>query len=155
MFETLPPEPNRPRTIAKSYNALLLETAQALDESRSSSTADGSLKPESSPLAELSQVEGVEFILAMKPGEANQREARGLENPERMAAWAKQSLEGFRALGERLQAGPFEQIEGLGLQRHVALAQQRDTELCVGWRHSMTVQQVREMMKKVLSLWAS
>ena len=29
MFETLPPDPSRPRTITKSYNALLLETAQA------------------------------------------------------------------------------------------------------------------------------
>src|SRR6266850_4505748 len=34
MFETLPPEPSRPRTITKSYNGLLLETAQALDEAR-------------------------------------------------------------------------------------------------------------------------
>src|SRR6267378_3216030 len=33
-FETLPAEPLRPRTVFKSYNALLLETAQALDESR-------------------------------------------------------------------------------------------------------------------------
>ena len=33
-FESLPAEPDRPRTIFKSYNALLLESAQALDESR-------------------------------------------------------------------------------------------------------------------------
>src|SRR5438876_4271442 len=31
-FETFPAEPSRPRTIFKSYNGLLLETAQALDE---------------------------------------------------------------------------------------------------------------------------
>jgi len=41
MFETLPPEPNRTRTITKSYNALLLETAQALDESRVAVGAKG------------------------------------------------------------------------------------------------------------------
>jgi len=106
-------------------------------------------------LAELSQVEGVEFILAMKPGEKNVPEARGLENPERMTAWAQQSRERFRALGERLQAGPLEQLLGLGPQRHIALARQGDTEFCVGWRNSMTAQQVSEMMKKVLELWAS
>ena len=155
MFETLPPEPSRPRTITKSYNALLLETAQALDESRGPGTSEGEAKPTSSPLAELSQVEGVEFILAMKPGEANVTEARGLENPERMTAWAQQSRERFRALGERLQAGPVEQIVGLGPQRHICLAPQGDTEFCVGWRPSMTAQQVGEMMKKVLELWAS
>ena len=32
-FEMLPAEPSRPRTIFKSYNALLLESAQAMDES--------------------------------------------------------------------------------------------------------------------------
>src|SRR6266550_4513920 len=37
-FETLAAEPSRPRTIFKSYNALLLETAQALDESRGPDT---------------------------------------------------------------------------------------------------------------------
>jgi hypothetical protein len=54
-----------------------------------------------------------------------------------------------------LQAGPLEQMYGLGPQRHVALAQQGDTEFCVGWRNSMTFEEIREMMKKVLALWVS
>src|ERR1051325_4970961 len=33
-FESLPPELSRPRTITKSYNVLLLESAQALDETQ-------------------------------------------------------------------------------------------------------------------------
>lgn len=151
-FETLSAEPNRPRTIFKSYNGLLLETAQALDESRHEPVADGSAA--ASPLAKLSQVEGVEFVLAMKPSDGTQQ-ARGLENPERMASWARQNLDRFRAMGDRLQAGPLEQMYALGPQRHVALAQQGDTEFCVGWRNSMTVEEIREMMKKVLALWAS
>ena len=40
-FEMLPAEPSRPRTIFKSYNALLLESAQAMDESRGGVTAEG------------------------------------------------------------------------------------------------------------------
>jgi CheY-like chemotaxis protein len=154
MFETLPAEPARPRTILKPYSTLLLEGAQALDESRSP-RSDGSPASGSSHMAELSQVEGLEFILAMKSGETGASESRGLENPDRMAAWARQSLERFRALGERMQAGQIEQIAGLGPQRHVALARQNDTDLCVGWRHSMTLQQVHDTMKKVLTLWAS
>ena len=155
VFESLPAEPSRPRTISQSYNALLLEGAQAIDESRGPETGEGEPKPAASPLAELSQVEGVEFILALKPDPAAPPEARGLENPERMAAWSRQSFDRFRALGEQLQAGPLEQIEGFGPQRHVALACQGDTFFCVGWRHSLTGQQVSEMMKKVLALWAS
>ena len=58
-----------------------------------------------SPLAQLSQVEGVEFVLAMKPGQEDKQVARGLEDPERMALWSRQNLERFRGLGDRLQAG--------------------------------------------------
>lgn len=154
-FEMLPAEPSRPRTIFQSYNALLLESAQALDESRGGVTAQGAPQPAASPLAQLSQVEGVEFVLAMKPGENGHQVARGLENPERMAAWARQNLERFRALGDRLGAGPLEQIEGFGPQRHVALACQGETEFCVGWQPSLAPDQVREAMKKVLALWLS
>ena len=154
-FEMLPPEPNRPRTIFKSYNALLLESAQALDELRGGVTPEGAPQPAASPLAQLSQVEGVEFVLTMKPGQAGHQVARGLENPERMAAWARQNLERFRLLGDRLSAGPLEQIEGFGPQRHVALACRHETEFCVGWKHSLAPDQVRETMKKLLALWAS
>ena len=94
-------------------------------------------------------------MLAMKAGQGGYQVARGLENPERMAAWARQNLERFRLLGDRLSAGPLEQIEGFGPQRHVTLACQDETEFCVGWQHSLTPDQVREMMKKLLALWAS
>lgn len=154
-FEMLPADPSRPRTIFNSYNALLLESAQALDESRGGVTAEGAAQPAASPLARLSQVEGVEFVLAMKPSQGGYEVARGLENPELMAAWARHSLERFRLLGDRLGAGPLQQIEGFGPQRHVALACQDETEFCVGWKHSLAPEQVRAMMKKLLALWGS
>ena len=151
----LPTEPSRPRTIFKSYNALLLESAQAMDESRGGVTAEGAPQAADSPLARLSQLEGVEFVLAMKPSPGGYQVARGLENPDRMAAWARQNLERFRSLGERLGAGPLEQIEGFGPQRHIALTCRGETEFCVGWKPSLTSDQVREMMKKLLVIWAS
>jgi CheY-like chemotaxis protein len=159
-FESLPAEPARPRTIFKSYNALLLESAQALDESRQAEIpaprAEGEA-PEAgvSKLARLAKVEGIEFVLAAKAGEAGKFESRGLEDADRLAAWTHQRLESFRALGDRLQAGPLEQINGFGPQRHVALAQQDDTELCVGWRETLSAEAIRERMKKILVLWAS
>ena len=153
-FEMLAVGSDRPRTIFKSYNALLLESAQALDESRSEAQT-GAAPQARSPLTDLSRVEGIEFVLAMRPGESKPQVARGLENPDRMAKWARQSLERFRELGERLHAGPLEHIEGLGPQRHVTLACQGDTEFCVGLTHTMAPDQIRETTKKVLSLWAS
>ena len=108
-----------------------------------------------SRLATLLQVEGIEFVLSAKTGEEGRFESRGLEDPARLAAWTRRSLENFRALGDRLQAGPLEQITGLGPQRNVALAQHGDSELCVGWRQSLSAEAVRDRMKKVLALWAS
>src|SRR2546430_528040 len=70
-FEALPAEPDRNRTIFKSYNGLLLETAQAIDESANGivrAVPEGGEAP-ISPLSQISQIEGIEFVLAMKPGE--------------------------------------------------------------------------------------
>ena len=153
-FEMLPADPSQPRTIFKSYNALLLESAQAMDESRGVATAEGVPQSLASPLAQLSQMEGVEFVLAMKAGQGGYHIARGLENPERMATWARQTLERFRLLGDHLSVGPLEQIEAFGPQRHVTLACRDETEFCVGWQPSLAPDQVREMMKKLLALWA-
>ncbi len=155
-FETLPSEANRSRTIFKSYNGLLLETAQALDEQTAGVRAEGGQPLPASPLTQVSQIDGVEFVLLMKTGEAKAKpEARGLENPERAAAWARQTMENFSGLGEQLRAGPLDQLEGLGPQRHVALARQGDTEFCVGWKLAMSAAQIRQTMKKVIALWAS
>jgi CheY-like chemotaxis protein len=154
-FESLPAEPSRPRTILKSYNGLLLETAQAIDESRATAEQNGPAAAISSSMPQLSQIEGIEFVLAMKPGQANLPMARGLENPERMAEWSRQTLERFRGLSDQIHAGPLEQFEGLGPQRHVTLTTHGDTEFCLGWKHSMSLDQVREMAKKIITLWAS
>jgi hypothetical protein len=135
---------------------LLLETAQLLDEQRGGVAANGApAAAAASPLAQVSQVDGVEFVLLLKGGSPEQHEARGLENPERIAIWSHKNLERFHALGDRLQAGLLEQIEGIGQQRHVAVAQQGADEFCVGWKLSLGSGQIREQMKKVLALWAS
>src|SRR5262249_18392640 len=127
-------------------------SAHAFDEQHNEPVADTEM---SSSLPQVSQLEGVEFVLAMKPGEAGHQAARGLENPERMAQWSRQTMERFRELGDRLHAGPVEQVEGLGPQRTVVLARHGYTDLCIGWKPSMTPDQVREMTRKVLSLWVS
>ena len=156
-FEFLPAEPNRPRTIFKSYNALLLETAQAIDEINNTDThlyAPGQpFQTGSSGLTELVNTDGVEFALKMVA--ETKIDSRGLENPERIASWTNQSINRFRELGETLQAGELEQVTGLGLQRNVAVAQKGGTSLCVGWKTDLDAPQIREQMKKILTLWAS
>jgi hypothetical protein len=156
-FEFLPAELHRPRTIFKSYNALLLETAQAIDELDHADISQNfphePAQSGASGLTELAQTEGVEFILKMVA--ETKIDSRGLENPERLASWTHQSINRFRALGETLQAGTLDQITGLGLQRNVAVAQKGGTNLCVGWKNSLDAAEIRDQMKKILTLWAS
>ena len=158
-FEFLPAEPGRARTIFKSYNALLLETAQAFDELQNNvDTAENAMPGQAgfgdpTGLTALAQTDGVEFVLRIT---ADTRvDSRGLENPERLANWARLSLERFRTLGETLQAGSLEQVTGLGAQRNVALAQKGPATLCVGWRQAIGAVEIRDRMRKILTLWGS
>lgn len=157
-FEFLPAEPGRPRTIFKSYNALLLETAQALDEAINADNSSNAMPgqaahSDATGLTALAQTDGVEFVL--RTGAENKVDSRGLENPERLASWARQSLERFRTLGETLQAGTLEQVTGLGGQRNVALAQKGHAAFCVGWRQAFGAGEIRDQMRKILTLWGS
>jgi hypothetical protein len=156
-FEFLPAEPHRPRTIFKSYNALLLETAQAIDESNHADTALNAagqpFQNGSSGLTALAQTDGVEFALKMVA--ETKIDSRGLENPERLASWTHQSINRFRALGESLQAGALDQITGMGLQRNVTVAPKGGTNLCVGWKQNLDSAELRDRMNKIVTLWAS
>jgi hypothetical protein len=154
-FESLPAESGRARTIFNSYQGLLLETAQAQDEALVQSAAGAATRDDGSqtPLAALARFTGVEFILALKSGDGF--DAHGLENPQPVAAWGRQTLEQFRALGERLQAGPLQEVEGLGPQSNVALAPHAELDFCVGWQPDLSAVQMQEAMKKVLALWVS
>ncbi|HZQ47751.1 MAG TPA: response regulator [Verrucomicrobiae bacterium] len=156
-FESLPGEPNRTRTIFNSYQGLLLETAQAHDEAHSQKEGGTPTLgvDVDSPLATLCRCPGVEFVLVLKPGDEKKFEVRGLENPQPAADWARQTLQQFRSLGERLQAGLLQNLEGLGPRRHVALAPRENVDFCVGWQNNLSGGQIRESMKKLLALWVS
>ncbi len=159
-FEILPAEPERPRTIFKSANALLLEIAQALDESiggkavptNQASPAEALSLPRATQLA---QVPDVEFSLILSADAKASFDSYGLEDPGPKAAWARQTLEAFRTLGDRLTAGPLTQMTGLGPQRHLALIPFGSDQLVVGWDSKLSPDEVDENMKKVAALWTS
>lgn len=159
-FESLPAEPEHTRAIQKSYNALLLETMQAIDEARSDAAAasEPQAQAESAgalPLAMLARLDGAEFALVAETDPKGHSESRGLENPERMTAWARQTLQRFNVIAERLQAGQLQQIECLGPQRSAGLAAHGATILCMGWRPDLSAEELRERTRKALVQWAS
>jgi hypothetical protein len=156
-FESLPGEAHRNQTIFNSYQGLLLQTAQAQDEANGQLAAQPK-PPEAdlnSPLAVMSRFPRVEFVLCVKPGAEAGFESRGLENPQPVADWTRESVAKFGALGERLQAGPLRQLQGRGPRTHVALAPHDEISFCLGWEHGLSARQIQESMNKVLALWAS
>src|SRR6266536_857186 len=64
-FEILPAEPERNRTIFNSYQGLLLESAQALDEAKGQPPDGAAKSTAESPLARLARFNGVEFVISV------------------------------------------------------------------------------------------
>ncbi len=151
-FEILPSEIPRPRTIFSSYENLLMETAQAIDESETEAPATSG---ETSLLSGFARYKGVQSVIAVEGADATKYEQWGAENPDEMAAWIHDTTRAMRALSERLEAGHLEQIEALGPQRHVAVLSTDTQDLGVGFTRSATLPYIRETMKQIEVKWAS
>ncbi len=160
-FEMLPPDSTRTRSIFTSYQGLLLNTAQALDEAASqeptAETGQPSLpgREHVQVLANLPQLEGVEFVVAVATNNAQARESWGLDDPKPVAEWLQKMLKDFQALGERLQVGHLQQIVGTGPHRKVAMLPCGGTQFCLGFPPNLPAEQVRETIKTVVTQWAS
>lgn len=160
-FEILPAEPNRNRTIFNSYQGLLLETTQALDEMAGQQAAaaqpgtPAENQPRQSALAELAGFSGVEFVLVASVAEKQKQESWGLENPEKIADWVRLNTKNFRMLGETLNAGQLNRMEGAGPQRYVVTASSKERELCVGFHRSLSQDIMRDTMRKIVAKWVS
>ena len=159
-FEILPGDAARARSIFTAYEGLLLNNAQASDEAASrepGTTNNATPEPGSvSPLlAELSQIGGIEFVLVVEADRRRPHDFWGLENPQPVAAFTRETLDRFQALGERLQVGQLQQIVGTGLQRKLALAACGSAQLCVGFPRELAVEDLRETMRGILTKWAS
>ena len=151
-FEILPSDSPRPRTIFVSYESLLMETAQTIDETKGNEVADAGADPGS--LSNFSRYKGVQFVVAVQGGDTMKFDHWAAENPERMAAWIQQTTRAFQTLGDRLEAGQLETLEALGAQRHVALVCADDNALGVGFTRSASLTHIRETMKQIEAKWA-
>jgi CheY-like chemotaxis protein len=150
-FEILPNDVPRPRTIFSSYENLLMETAQTMDEAKAEDPVGG----ETNSLAGFSRYKGVQCVVAVEAADKTKFEHWGTENADQMAVWIHDTMRKFRALSDRLEAGQLEQIEGLGPQRHMAVISSDAQDLGVGFTRSATLAHIRETMKQIEAKWAS
>jgi CheY-like chemotaxis protein len=150
-FEILPSDVPRPRTIFSSYENLLMETAQTIDETEPISPEEA----EGNSIAAFARFKGVQCVVAVEGSDKTQFEHWGAENAEQLAAWVHHTTRVMRALGDRLEAGQLERIEALGPQRHVAILSSDKQDLAIGFTRSATLPYIRETMKQIEVRWAS
>ncbi|HEX4122114.1 MAG TPA: response regulator [Verrucomicrobiae bacterium] len=159
-FEILPTEPDRARTITNSYQGLLLDSVQAMDEWQGQQNApaptEGSPASANSGLMPLAKFDGVEFILTVPQDEKAPCESWAKDNVQQTAAWAREFQKRLRELGEKIGAGGLTQVCGFGMQRHWGLAgDDKKGLLCAGFRCAMPKEKVDQTMKQVFAKWVS
>jgi DNA-binding NarL/FixJ family response regulator len=156
-FENLPAEPHRERTIQKSVNALLLESAQSIDENANPSGPDSMESANHrKTIWKLSQLtrEGAEFILAVPPEGQGEPEAIGTQSIASTAHWTRRADEITRRLGDKLGAGPLSHVSGQNLERQVLLLSRGDKAFLVGWPTDATGN-LPEKSRKLVASWDS
>jgi CheY-like chemotaxis protein len=159
-FENLPPEPGRERTIHKSVNALLLESAQSFDEAANLEVSESSEAGESArhqrTMWKLSQLtrERAEFVIAIPRGGAGEPDGLGTQSTAEFSQWACQAEKLARELGDRLGAGPLLHIAGQGLERNVVLMPRGEKIFLTGWPLDAD-DNMAEKTKKISAAWES
>ena len=157
-FENLPPEPHRERTIFKPVNALLLESAQSVDETANPSPEPASVESAShrKTIWKLSLLtrEGADFVIVAPAEGQGEPEALGTQNVTAFARWARRANEIAHRLGDRLEAGPLAHVAGQNLDRQVLMLPAGDRSFLVGWPADAT-ENLPEKSRKLVASWDS
>lgn len=157
-FEILPADLERNRVIQESYQGLLLETAQAIDEGQyqpAAASGQSAAVVPASPLVAFSKTPGIEFLIAVPEDKSVDADAWAAENVPATAAWMRETVEQFRKLGDELQAGQLMSLEFHSQQRHLTCAPGKQSHLLAGWNRSLPADEFRENFKMLTSKWAS
>jgi CheY-like chemotaxis protein len=157
-FEALPAEPNRERTIFNSYQGLLLDSAQSIDEAEmgdaAPAPAEGQAAPVS-PLVALGRTKGVQFVLQVNDSDAKKFDQWGVDNAEQLAGWTHKTIGDLRVLGEKLMLGSLNQVEAIGPQINIAILYKPGKELLIGMDRNLSADEIRESAKNIYHKWGS
>ena len=158
-FEIVPMEAERPRKIYTSYQGLLLDTAQAIDEAQAEPVEEVSENDQNDTQffrqVSLGRIPGVEFALKIPSDIAEPILKWGVEDPGRMAAWVRGVISRFHALNPGFQLGAISTVEARSSQRILHATVGGATTTVVGMLPTASKDQVEETTRKVLERWAS
>jgi CheY-like chemotaxis protein len=157
-FENLPAEPEHERTILKSVNALLLESAQAIDETANvvepESVEQTAHRKTVWKLALLTR-ENADFVIAVPAEGKGEIEALGTQTVEPAAEWTRRAVEAARRLGERLEAGPLSHLAADNIERRMIVLPGQDKSFLVGWPPNTEDTALFEKTRKLVASWDS
>jgi CheY-like chemotaxis protein len=159
-FENLPAEPNHERTITKPVNALLLESAQAIDEGgdTAAEAADPTTQIHRRTVWKLSLLTraGAEFVVTVPLEGQGAHEAMGTQaqTAEQYANWTRRAAEIVKRLGGALDAGPLLYLNANNMERQVLLMPREDKNFLVGWSPDAN-DGMLEKTKKLIASWDS
>lgn len=157
-FENLPAEPQRERTIQKPVNALLLESAQTLDENANVDLAPQELESSQhrKTIWKLSQLtrEGADYVVSVPPDGHGEPEAIGTQSVASTAHWTRRAEAIARKLGDKLEAGPLSHISGQNLERQLVLLPRDGKNFLIGWPADATGN-LAEQSRKLVASWES
>ena len=160
-FEILPLEAERPRRIQTSYQGLLLDTAQALDEAggngdEASASPDNLSDTQYFRKSTLGRIQGLEFALRIPDDSSVAPRVWGLEaDAESVAAWVRSTSDKFQRLGERFEFGTLQQITARSSQRLLHVAVRGNEKFALGMIGSPSRDEIETSLNKVLERWAS
>jgi CheY-like chemotaxis protein len=156
-FEILPPDLNHTVRIKTSYQGLLLDSAQAMDEAASfgSVAADQPASSVPAALEAISRTHGVDFAV-FAPADAKTAPLHwGTENPIPLADWARTTAHRFQAIGTNLELGELRSFEAMGLQQHLGIVPRPDGQLLIGLQRSLPRTEMKECLKNASAKWQS
>ncbi|HVV70110.1 MAG TPA: response regulator [Verrucomicrobiae bacterium] len=158
-FENLPAEPGRERLITKPVNALLLEMAQAIDETASpavgqSAGEEANHRKTVWRLAAMARA-GADFVVEVPRDPKAPPEGWGTEAARELGGWVRQALEVSQQITQVLQAGPLVDIEGTGLDHRFVALPEGEKHYLVGWPAGENPPRVSEPSKQLVVSWDS
>ena len=160
-FEIHPMDSVRTRTIFTSYQGLLLDSVQALDEAQATTIAEAESAADDVTDTQFfrkegfGRIQGVEFALKIPRDSSIPVQNWGLENPEPLTNWVRKASATFLALGEKKEFGPVQAVEMREPQRSLHVLMAEANTIVIGMLPNLTKDQVEQNVKKVLDRWAS
>ncbi len=160
-FENLPAEPAHERTITKSINALLLEAAQAIDETSAPPQADSAEPAEEADhrktvwrLSALTR-EGADFVVSLPNSGTPAPEGWGTETTEELGRWMSVAVDACQRLSQSLETGPLSHIEGQALNHRILVLPEEQNTYLIGWPTEAKTGSLLEASKKLIASWES